>query len=73
MKGIIMPKNSKTPIYVVTTVHPTDAQIKQYRTEARKRFIKNFAIGAAIGFTIVTIVQTVAEACKNDDENQNED
>lgn len=63
-----MPKNQKPKLYVITNVvDQVEAHNKQIRIERRKRFIKNFAIGAAIGYTVMTAVRMVADANSYDD------
>jgi hypothetical protein len=68
MKGIIMSKNQKTELYVITNVADlNEARKQKARIERNKRLVKKFAVGAAIGFTVVTAIRMVAEVVNQDD------
>jgi len=69
-----MTENQKITPYVITNVVDLVAvQKQQARIRRRKSFVKSFAIGAAIGFTVMTAVRMVAEANSNDDTQEEQD
>lgn len=63
-----MPENQKPELYVVTNIEDQIAKHnKQARIDRRKRIVKNFIIGAAIGYSITSVIRMIADANSYDD------